>query len=275
MVCGLTVGVDHLQFAVGHIGFQIPGVLSLEVARARVGVPQRLLAPEGIQNGLCIGIARQALQGAQGGKENEKSLFLEALKGLLGTDPGGLELLGLVGHCRLALGHAGHQERHVEALWQVQRCRPVGQIPQLIHGKAPAARTALLVQRCLAIQLLDFGRGNRLAGPVIGQQDAQLFESLANPGQGLGDALGTANLHHAGTNPGQHMIARVGILILQPPTGEDIGIGKNTLVGAPRHQHFETGAVGAVAQQQQGRGIAGGHRLALGLKKLAGTGLAG
>jgi hypothetical protein len=65
------------------------------------------------------------------------------------------------------------------------------------------------------------------------------------------------------------------IFIFLAATGENIGIGKDALIGTPCHQHFKTIAVGAVAQQQKRGSIARGNWRALGLKQLAGAGLAG
>ena len=125
----------------------------------------------------------------------------------------------------------------------------------------------------MAVQLLHLCRGDGPARFVIGQQDAQFFKRLTNAGQRLCDAFIASHLNHAGAHAGQRMVGRVGILIFQSTAGEHIGIGKNSLVGAPCHQYFK--AIGAITQQQDGGGFACGNRIALGLKKLTGAGLAG
>ena len=58
--------------------------------------------------------------------------------------PAGLELLGLVGHRRLAFGHARHQEGHVEALGQVAVGDPVREGEDLVGRQQQAARRALV-----------------------------------------------------------------------------------------------------------------------------------
>lgn len=275
MVNAVAVGQHHFQFAIGHIGFGMACVFAFQVAATGAGLPQRLLAEQGVDHGLGIGLVSDALQCTLGGKEDKQLFLFKARNRILRRNPGGLELLGFVGHRRLTLGHAGHKERHVKALGQVQWCGPVGQIPELVHGQRPAARAALLIQRCLAVQLLNLGRWNGLAGLVIGQQDAQLLKSLANACQSLGDAFISRLGDHAGAHARQRMTGWGCIFIFLAAAGENIGIGKDALICTPCHQHFKTLAVGAVAQQQKRGSIARGNWRALGLKQLAGAGLAG
>ena len=265
VVTGLPVGVHHLQLAIGHVGFHVPCVFALDIARARATAPQQILAFERIQHSLCAGKAGHALQRALGREDDEQVFFGKALQRVLRANPGRLKLFGFIGLGRLALWHAGHKKRYVETLGQIARRRPVRQIPELIDRQRPASGAALLVQRCFAIKLLHLGRSHALARLVIGQQNAQLFKSLADAGQRLGNAGVAASVQHGLAHAGQCMVGGVRVLRLQSTAGENIGIGEVALVGTAGHQHLVTVAIGAVAQQQDGGGVTRVHRLALGL----------
>ena len=269
----VAVGQHHFQLAIGHVGFGVARIFALQVAAARAGLPQWFFALQCVDERLRVRQNRDSLQRTQGGEEDEQLFLLKALHRILWANPGGLELLGFIGHRCLPFRHTRYKKRDVEALWQVKRRCPVRQVPELIDGQRPAALAALLIQRCMAVQLLHLCGGNGLARFVIGQQDAQLFKRLANAGQSLRDAFIATYLNHAGAHASQRVVGRVGILIFQSAAGEYIGIGKNSLVGAPCHQYFK--AIGTITQQQDSRGLACGHRIALGLKKLTGAGLAG
>ena len=148
------------------------------------------------------------------------------------------------------------------------------QIPELIDGQRPAAFSALLVQRGFAIELLHLCGCDGVTRLVIGQKNAQLFKRLANARQRLGDAClarFTCGVQHGLAHAGQCVVGRVGILRFQPATGEYIGIGEVALIGAARHQYLVALAVCAVAQQQDGGGVAHGGRFALRIQELAGT----
>ena len=80
----------------------------------------------------------EALQGADGGKNDEKLARLMTLKGVGWANPLGLKLLRLIGHRRLVLGHARHQKGHVEALGQIAVGDPVSQHVHLVRCQLQA-----------------------------------------------------------------------------------------------------------------------------------------
>jgi hypothetical protein len=265
----LAIRADHLQLSEGGLVLHVARFLAIEKARARAALPQRLLAGQGREHGFGAGKAAEPVQRADGGEDHGEIASAVALQRLLRAHPDGFELFGAVGVGLLAGGHACHEEGHVEAPGLVAVGRPVGQVPQLVHGQAQAACLALGHQGGLAVQGQHLLGRHRAALGVAGQQDAQLLEGLAQAGDGLGQAQ--ALLGRAGAGAGMGGLG--GVLGLDAAAREDIGAGYEAGLGrAPRHQHFQPLSVGAVAQQQDGGGLERVYGLALGVQELAGAG---
>jgi len=179
-----------------------------------------------------------------------------------GAHPAGLELLALVGGGHLALGHARHQEGHVEAARQVAVGHPVREGEDAVGIEHQAARGALVCEgsagRVAAVHRGDLVCAHRLAvGLAVREQDAQLLEGLADGRDGL-RALYTAL---RGAARGDALGGLVGLVDVA--AGKHVGTGREAGGGGTAgHEHFDAG--GAVAQQQhrggraQGRGLAGG-----------------
>jgi hypothetical protein len=157
----LPVGADQLQLAVGHLVLHVARFLAGQPARARAARPQRLFGGSGGQHGVHAGVLLQALQRADGREDDEELPGGVALQGIGRAHPHGLELLGLVGHGRLAFGHAGHQKRHVEAPRQVAVGDPVRQHVDVGCGQRQAVRGALRGQGRVAVQRGHVGGGGK------------------------------------------------------------------------------------------------------------------
>ena len=71
---------------------------------------------DGGEHGVHVRKLRQALQRADGGEDHEELPRLVARQRVGRAHPHGLELLGLVGHGLLPLGHARDEKGHGEAL---------------------------------------------------------------------------------------------------------------------------------------------------------------
>ena len=270
----LAVRADHFQLAEGGLVLHVAGFLAIEKAGARAALPQRLLALQGGEHGIGAREAAEPVQRADGGEDHGEAARAVALQRFLRAHPDGLELFRPVGVGFLAFGHARHEEGHIEAPGLVAVGRPVGQVPQRIHGQAQAACLALGHQRRLAVQRGQLGGRYRPALGVVGQQNAELLESLAQAGDGLGDSQCVAGLGGAGAGAGMGGLGRV--LGLDAAAREDIGAGHEAGLGrAPCHEHFQSAAIGAVAHQQNGGGLERVYGLALGVQELAGAGHGG
>ena len=270
----LAVRADHFQLAEGGLVLHVAGFLAIEKAGARAALPQRLLALQGGEHGIGAREAAEPVQRADGGEDHGEAARAVALQRFLRAHPDGLELFRPVGVGFLIFGHARHEEGHIEAPGLVAVGRPVGQVPQRIHGQAQAACLALGHQRRLAVQRGQLGGRYRPALGVVGQQNAQFLEGLAQAGDGLGDAQPVAGLGRAGAGAGMGGLGRV--LGLDAAAREDIGAGHEAGLGrAPCHEHFQSAAIGAVAHQQNGGGLERVYGLALGVQELAGAGHGG
>ena len=184
-----------------------------------------------------------------------------AFQGLLRAQPHGLELLGFIGHGFLPGRHTRHQKWHGKALGQVAVSRPVGQLVHGVGGQLQATRAALRQQGAAAVK----GGNVVVVGPAaIGmarQQHAQLFKTLADGGQCVGQRLAALRRAVRGGGMG---LGR-GVLRLNASAGEHVGARHEAgFVGAARHQHFKL-TVGVIAQQQnrgrQQRGDGGARRV--------------
>ena len=122
-------------------------------------------------------------------------------------------------------------------------------------------RLTLKGKRGLAIQRSDVGRARLRTIAATGEQDAELFEALADGGNGLGQM----QVALRGAAGGQCVRLCVGGV--NAPAGEHVGAGREAgRHRAAGHQHFD--ALWAVAQQQHGGGGAHGSGRAGGVEEL-------
>jgi len=195
--------------------------------------------------------------------QTEHAASRVAIQRLLGAHPLGLELLGLVGHGRLAFRHARHEKGHVEALGQVAVGDPARQGEHAVGRQLQAARLALRGEGGVAVECGDVVGIGPAAVRVARQQHAQLFEALTDGCDGLGELL--VALRGAARGGG----VRLRIERVDAAAGEHVGAGHEAgLVGAARHQHLQRAAaagLGRIAQQQHGGRVKGGDRLAVGV----------
>jgi hypothetical protein len=123
---------------------------------ARAAREQRLVVDRtGLQHSVHGGVGLQPLQRADG-REDDEELPRGMPRQRVGrAHPQRLELLRLVGHRFLALGHARHQEGHVEAARQVAVGDPVGEHEHLGARQCQALGCALRRELGLAVQCRD------------------------------------------------------------------------------------------------------------------------
>jgi len=140
-----------------------------------------------------------------------------ARQGVGRAHPDRFELLGLIGHRRLPFGHACYQERHVKAPWQVAVGDPVRQHKHLVGGQGQAVRLALVHKGGLAVQRRNVAGVGPAAVGMAGQQQAQLFKTLADGS----NRLGQVQLALRGTARGRGV--RCCIRRIDAATGEHIG----------------------------------------------------
>ena len=238
----LAVGRSQRQLAVGRIVFHVARILAAQQAGARAGNPQRLFLRAGVQHGLDAGVLCQPFQRAQGRENHEERAGFVPRQRVQRAHPARLELLGFIGHRRLAFGHAGDQKRHVKAARQIAVGDPVGQREHVGTGQRPAARLALRGKRRLAVQRGDvFGADMATVG-MARQQHAEFFKTLADGGNRL------RQLHVALTGAARGLRMAGGVGGVNAAARKDVGAGRKTgRHGAPCHQHFD--AVRRVAQQ--------------------------
>ena len=265
LVQQLPVGADQFQLAEGRLVLHVARLLAGQPAGARAAGPQRVLAGAGGQHRVHGGVHGQALQGADGGVDDEELARFVARQRVGGAHPHGLELLGLVGHGRLAFGHAGDEKGHIEAARQVAVGDPVRQHVHVGGGQREAAPAALRHEGRVAVERGDVvGAGGRAVG-MAGQQHAQFLEALADGGDGLGEVFVALRGAARGVGVGS------GVGRVDAAAGEHVGAGREAGgERAARHQHLDAG--GRVAQQQHGGGGARRRGVALRMQELAGAG---
>ena len=157
----LTVGRDQFELAKGRLVFHVARLFAGQQTGARATGPQRLLAGAGGDDGIDRGVILQPLQRADGGEDDEELPRLVPRQRVGRAHPHGLELLGLVGHGRLAFGHAGDEKGHVEAARQVAVGDPMRQHVDVRSGERQAARDTLGHEGRVAIQRGDVGGAGR------------------------------------------------------------------------------------------------------------------
>ena len=259
VVHDLAIGTGERQFAIGRFVFHVALFFARQPSCSGAAGPQWLVVDgAGIEHGLHIGKWREALQGANGGENDEEVTSFMALERIDGTDPNRLKLFGFIGHRQLPFGHARHQKRHIEALGQIAVGDPVGQHIDLVGGQFQAEGGTLVGKGLAAVELGDVLRiGHALVGPV-GQQNAQLFKAFANGGNGLREVQVTLS------GPAQSMCVRGSIEGINAAAWKHVGTRcKAGFERAPSHEHFN--ALGAVAQQQHCGGRPCGGGLSLGM----------
>ena len=193
-----------------------------------------------------------------------------AFQRLLRAHPHGLELLGFVGHGCLAFGHAGDEEGHVEAPRQVAVARPARQHKDLVGRQAQAPRGALRGKRCVAIERSDVGSAGRSAIGVACQQDAKLFKTFSDGGDGLRELL----IRLAGAARARGVRGWGRVQRVNAAAGENVGTWRKTRLGrTPRHQHLQPAwGIRRVAHQQDGGGRKRGDGFALRVQPLGRAG---
>ena len=186
VVHDLTIGAGQGQFAIRRFVLHVTFFFAGQPACARAAGPQRLVIDRaGIQHGLHVGKGCEALQGSNGGEDDEKVACFVAFERISRAHPHGFELLRFVGHRRLVLGHACHQKRHIKAFGQIAVGDPVGKHINLIGGQFHAQSSALRGKGLAAIELGDVLLGGNALVRAVGQQNAQLFKAFANGRNGL------------------------------------------------------------------------------------------
>jgi hypothetical protein len=148
----LAVGADQRQLAELHLVLHVARLGALHEAGPRATGPQWPVAGAGSQHRIDRGELLQPLQRADGREDDEELAGLVARQRIRGAHPHRLELLGLVGHGRLAFRHARDEERDIEAARQVAVGDPVGQHEHLVGGQHQAALAALVGEGRVAIE---------------------------------------------------------------------------------------------------------------------------
>jgi hypothetical protein len=265
----LAVWTDQCEFAEWRLVLHVARLCTVHETGSRAACPQRpIVHCARIQHFLYVRVAPQPFQRPDGREDDEETAGFVAGQRVSRAHPDRFELLGLVGHRRLAGGHARDEEGHVEAARQVAVGDPVRQHENVGGVEREAMSLALRGKRCLAVEGGDVAVVHRHAVDPVREQHAQLFVALADRGDGLGE-VEVALCRAAGADA-------VGLCVggVNAAAGEHIGAGREACRhGAARHQHFDTGArrIGAVAQQQHGGGGAQRGWCALGMQELGGS----
>ena len=256
----LPVSGGQRQFTKRRVMFHETSLLTCQPPRAGTTGEPRLLTCTGLQHTVHGGVCVHALQGPDGGKDDEKIVCAVAFQCILRTNPNRLELLLLIGHRCLVFWHAGYQKWHIKTPVEVTVGDPMRQHKHLVSCQLQAFGLALCKQRLAAVQLLNVLHGHHPTGCVGGQQHTQFFKTLAN-GR---DRLGQSGVILPG--PARCDVMHLRICCVDAATGKHIGSRRETRVhGTTRHQHFQ--ASRAIPQQQdggcrqRGRGWAGRVKL--------------
>jgi hypothetical protein len=262
VVVDLPIGRDQGQLAKRGFVLHVARFVARQPTGAGAAGPKRLVVDgAGLKDRIHTGKCFEAVECADGRKDDEELAGCMAVQRVLWANPNGLELFGLVGHRGLAFGHAGHQKGHVKAARQVAVGDPVGQHKDLFGGEAQASGLALVSKRAFAVDRRNVTRVSPAPIGMAGEQDAQLFEALADGGNRLRQvqlALGGAALRHA---------VRLGIGGVDAAAGKDISAGRETgRHGSAGHQDLN--AIEAITQQQHSGGWAQGGGFTLGVEEL-------
>ena len=261
----LPVRADQRQFAIRRFMLHVARLQPRQQAGARTGTPERRLGCAGLQHRIDMRVLLQPLQRADGRKDHEEAARLVPRQRVGGAQPDRLELLGFVRHRRLALGHAGHQKRHVKTARQIAVSHPVGQHKHLIGRQRQAARPALHRQRRLAVQRRDVCAAGIAAVAMARQQHAQLFKAFPDGRNRL------CQVQIALAGASRRVVMHRRVPRIDAAARKDIGAGRKAgRHGTARHQHFQ--AACRIAQKQHGGGRASGRRFALRIKELGGSG---
>ncbi len=135
--------------------------------------------------------------------------------------------------------------------------------------QAQAAGLALCGKGLVAVDGGDVVCIGHAAVGMARQQHTQLFKTLANGGDGLGEVQ--VALRGAAVDGGVR--GRGGIERVDAAAGEHIGARRKAgRARAPGHEDFEPAVVRCIAQQQHGGGRAGGNGFAVEVQLLGGAG---
>ncbi len=177
------------------------------------------------------------------------------------SHPDRLELFRFIGHRQLALGHAGHQERHVEPARQITVGDPVRQQEHRVGSQHQATRCALRSKRRGAVQRRQISHIRPGTIGAAREHHAQFLETLANGG----DRLRQVQIALPDAAPRQGMCTGVGRI--DATAGKYKSTWRKTRTSrSPGHQDLDT--IGAVAQQQDSGGRPQRRWLALAMQEL-------
>ena len=181
----------------------------------------------------------QPLQRAHGRENHEKAARLVPRQRVGRAHPDRLELLGFVGHRRLAFGHAGDQKRHVKAARQVAVGDPVGQHKHLVARQRQAAAPGI------ARRTAPGGPARQCRRWSAWRPSAWRASSTPSSSK-LSRMAAMACVRCRSLCVARRRGLRVGWRVggVDAAAGKDIGAGRKAgRHGAARHQHFD--AVGA------------------------------
>ena len=183
---GLPIGADQRQFTKWVFVLHKLGLAPGQQAHAGATRPQRLLGGgASLQHIVHQGVGQQMFQRLDGRVNNKKLARFVPRQRLLGPHPHRLKLLGLIGHRRLALGHAGDQKRHVKTAWQIAVGGPVGQYKNIVSRQRQAQRLALRDKRLGPVEPVNVALVSGRAVSAACQQHPEFFKTLADGGDRL------------------------------------------------------------------------------------------